>query len=129
MSKALSLDLRARVFRAVVEDGLSCREAVARFSVSPSSAIRWCSALRTRGTYAPRASGGDRLSHRTEQHAAAIDALLEARADIMLRELKAELAQRDVAVSVSALWRYFRRHQITHKKRPVTRPNRIAPTS
>ena len=127
MSKALSLDLRARVVQAI-DGGLSCRQAAERFDVSPSSAIRWHHAWRTRGSYAPRAAGGDRLSYKTEQHTGDIHAVLDAEADITLRELKAELSRRGISVSVAALWRYFRRHQITHKKRPATRPSRTGPT-
>lgn len=123
MSKALSLDLRARVVEAI-DGGLSRRQAAERFDVSASSAIRWYRAWRTSGSYAPRPLGGDRLSHKTEQHADAIHALLEAQADITLRELKAELSRRGVSISVAALWRYFRRHRITRKKRPVMRPSR-----
>ena len=40
MSKALSVDLRARAV-AAIEDGMSCRQAAIRFGVSAASAIRW----------------------------------------------------------------------------------------
>ena len=40
MAKALSIDLRERVLKAV-DGGLSCRQAAERFRVSASSAIRW----------------------------------------------------------------------------------------
>jgi transposase len=46
MSKALSVDLRDRVI-AAIEGGMSCRQTAARFGVSPASAIRWRSRLRT----------------------------------------------------------------------------------
>jgi transposase len=128
MSKALSLDLRSRVIRAI-DNGLSRRQAAERFGVSASSAVRWHREWRTNGSYAPKRAGGDRLSHRTERHAGAITALMESRPDITLRELKAELAGGGVTISVAALWRFFRRHRITHKKRPVTRPSRTGPTS
>lgn len=127
MSRALSLDLRARVVQAI-DGGLSCRQAAERFEVSPSSAIRWYHAWRTRGSYGPRAAGGDRLSHKTEQHAGDIHAVLDADADITLRELKAELSRRGISVSVAALWRYVRRHRITHKKRPAMLRSRTGPT-
>lgn len=128
MPKALSLDLRDRVVQAI-EGGSSCRQAAERFEVSPSTAIRWHQAWRTNGSVAPKAAGGDRLSHKTEQHAETIRALLEVEADITLRELNAELLRRGVSVSVAALWRFFRRHGITHKKRPATRRSRTGRTS
>jgi transposase len=128
MSNALSFDLRSRVV-AAIEGGLSCRQAAERFAISASSAIRWHRAFRERGSFAAGPQGGDRWSARTEAHAGAIDAILERQADITLRELKAELAASGRSVSVSALWRFFRRHAITHKKRPATPPSRIVPPS
>lgn len=127
MSKALSLDLRARVVQAI-DGGLSCRQAAERFDVSSSSAIRWHQAWRTRGSYAPKAAGGDCLSHKTEQNAGDIRAVLDGEADITLRELKVELSRRGISISVAALWRYFRRHRITRKKRLATRRSRTGPT-
>ena len=48
MSKALSVELRDRVI-AAIEGGMSCHQAVPRFGVSASSAIRWRSRVRTQG--------------------------------------------------------------------------------
>lgn len=128
MPKSLSLDLRHRVVQAV-EDGLSCRQAAERFNVSASSAVRWHRAWRASGSCAAKQQGGDRWSHRTEAHREAIFAILDDEADITLRELKAELAERGRSVSVAALGRFFRRHRMTHKKRPAMPPSRTAPTS
>ena len=41
MSKALSLGLRQRTMAAALEEGLSHREAAARFKVSAASFSRW----------------------------------------------------------------------------------------
>ena len=128
MPKPLSYDLRARVL-AAVDGGLSCRQAAERFGVSPSSAIRWQALRRAGGDARPKPSGGDRLSHRTEAHAALIQAALDEVGDIALTELKARLAEQGASTSVASLWRYFRRHKITRKKRPLTPKNRIVPTS
>ena len=65
MPKALSFDLRSRVL-AAIDEGLSCRQAAARFGVSASSAIRWQGMRRAGGDARPKPQGGDRLSHRTE---------------------------------------------------------------
>src|SRR3954467_1080471 len=127
MPKALSFDLRSRVL-AAVDAGLSCRQAAARFGVSASSAIRWQGMRRTGGDARPKPQGGDRLSRRTEAHAELIHAALAAVPDITLPELKARLAENGAQVSVSALWRFCRRHQITRKKRPRMPPSRIVPT-
>ena len=127
MPKALSFDLRTRVL-AAIDAGLSCRQAAARFGVSASSAIRWQGMRRAGGDARPKPQGGDRLSHRTEAHADLIHAALAEVPDITLPELKARLAQHGAQVSVSALWRFCRRHKITRKKRrrmPPSKTGRI----
>src|SRR5215211_1216774 len=128
MPKALSFDLRSRVL-AAIDEGLSCRQAAARFGVSASSAIRWQAQRRAGGDARPKPQGGDRLSHRTEAHAELIHAALAEVPDITLPELKARLAEQGAQVSVSALWRFCRRHQITRKKRRRMPPSRTGPTS
>src|SRR3954462_1649867 len=115
MPKALSFDLRSRVL-AAIDAGLSCRQAAARFGVSASSAIRWQGMRRAGGDARPKPQGGDRLSRRTEAHAELIHAALAEVPDITLPELKARLAEKGARVSVSALWRFCRRHKITRKK-------------
>ena len=116
MSRSLHYDLRCRVLKAI-DGGLSCREAASRFGVSASSAIRWAALLRIGGDGRAKPQGGDRLSRRTEAHAGLIAAALADVPDITLLELKARLAGEGAFVSVTALWRYFRRHGITRKKK------------
>ena len=127
MPKALSFDLRSRVL-AAIDAGLSCRQAAARFGVSASSAIRWQGMRRAGGDARPKPQGGDRLSRRTEAHAELIHAALDEVPDITLPELKARLAEKGAFVSVSALWRFCRRHQITRKKRRRMPPSKTGPT-
>ena len=125
MAKSLSFDLRSRVLAAIA-DGLSCRRAALRFGVSASSAIRW-QALRQAGADGrPKAQGGDRLSRRTDAHAGLIAMALAETPDITLPELKQRLAAQGASTSVTALWRYFRRHGITRKKRRPMQPSRTA---
>jgi transposase len=128
MPTALSFDLRSRVL-AAIDAGLWCRQAATRFGVSASSAIRWQGMRRAGGDARPKPQGGDRLSRRTEAHAELIHAALAEVPDITLPELKARLAEKAAQVSVSALWRFCRRHQITRKKRPRMPPSRTGPTS
>ncbi len=128
MPKPLSFDLRSRVL-AAVDGGLSCRQAAERFGVSPSSAIRWVALRRSGGDARPRPQGGDRLSHKTEAHAALIHAALAEVPDATLSELKEKLAGQGAPVSIAALWRFFRRHKITRKKRSRTLKSRTVPTS
>ena len=128
MPQPLSFDLRSRVL-AAVDAGLSCRRAAGRCGVSASSAIRWAALRRVGGDARPKPQGGDRLSHKTEAHADLIHAALDDIPDITLPELKTRLAGQGAQVSVTALWRFCRRHKLTRKKRPLTRPSRIAPIS
>lgn len=128
MGKPLSIDLRERVV-AAVDGGLSCHQAAGQFGVSVSSAIRWTRLRRRKGDVRPKPQGGDMRSARIEGHAALIFSLLEARRDLTLVELRAALAEQGITVAVSTLWRFFKRHRITLKKRPGMRPSRIVPTS
>ena len=128
MATSLSFDLRSRVLVAI-EDGLSCRKAASRFGVSASSAIRWQALRRSGGDGRPKPQGGDRLSHRTDAHAGLIAAALAEKPDITLPELKQHLVEQGAATSVTALWRYFRRHGITRKKRRPMPPSRTGRTS
>jgi transposase len=128
MSKALSLDLRERVI-AAIDGGLSCRAAAARFGVSAASAIRWRQLTRKQGDARPGPLGGDRRSGRIEKHADIILALLDAKSDITLAELRAALAERGVAVSGASIWRFFERRRITLKKSRRMPTSRAVPTS
>ena len=128
MARALSIDLRKRVVRAI-DQGASCRQAAARFGVSASSAIRWAALARRVGDPAPRRQGGDRRSGRIEAHAPVILGALERQPDITLADLRSELAERGIAVSVARLWRFFARRQITLKKSRGMRRSRTVPTS
>jgi transposase len=128
MARTLSVDLRERVVSAV-DSGLSRRKAAERFGVSISSAIRWTSLRRRTGDVRPKRQGGDKRSARIEAHAPVILDLVGAEGDITLAELRSRLAELGVPVAVSTLWRFFRRHRITLKKRPGTRPSRTVPTS
>ncbi len=128
MGRPLSNDLRERVVAAVAA-GQSRHKAAAQFGVCPSSAIRWVRLAEQTGEVKPRPRGGDMRSARIEAHAVLIFSLVEARRDMTLMELQAALAEQGVAAAVSTLWRFFDRHQITLKRRPGMRPNRIAPMS
>ena len=128
MSKALSVDLRERVVAAVAT-GASRRAAAARFGVSVSSAIRWCTLAREAGSVAPGPLGGDRRSGRIEAHGALIRGLVDRKSDITLKEIRAELAKVGVSAGIVTIWRFFQRHCLTRKKRRRTPPGRTGRTS
>lgn len=81
------------------------------------------------GTPAGKARGGDRRTAKIEDHAAFILEAIKQQPDPTLAELREMLADRGVTTSITTLWRFFARHGITRKKRPVTRASRIAPRS
>ena len=128
MAKSLSVDLRERVI-AVIDGGLSRRQAAARFGVSVSSAIRWHTLARRSGNATPKRQGGDRRSGRIEAQAAVILDAVAKRSDITLAELRELLAGRGVSVGIATLWRFFARRKITLKKSPGMRRSRIVPMS
>ncbi len=83
MAKALSVDLRHRVVAAVVE-GMSRRQAAARFGVSAASAVRWHQRFKASGTGAPSRQGGDRRSGRIEAYSEVILGLVTETPDMTL---------------------------------------------
>lgn len=127
MPSPLSVDLRRRVVAAVA-DGTSMQKVADRFGVSASSASRWCGRVNETGDVAPKPCGGDRHSHKTEAHADTILALDAEQPTLFLSELRATLSEGGIAVSRSALSRFFKRHKITRKKVRRTPPSRSART-
>jgi transposase len=126
----LSVDLRKRVVTAVREEGMSCRAAARRFKVSYASAIRWAQAMRERGSFAPLTMGGDTRSRRVEAHADYLLRLHRLEPDLTLAEICARLERaRGEKVSPSMIWRFFDRHDITHKKSRRTPASKTARTS
>lgn len=127
MARALSLDLRERVVEEIAK-GMSCRQAAVRFGVSASSAIRWAARIRSGGALAPMKQGGDRRSRRIEAEAAFILGAVAERSDITLAELQRKLKKRGTSAGIGTLWRFFRRHKITLKKRLRMPPSRAERT-
>jgi transposase len=128
MATALSNDLRKRVL-AAVDGGMSCRQAAQRFGVSAASAIRWNDRRRREGNFGPKALGGDRRSGRIEAHGELIVSLVDETPDMTLGEIQARLAEQDIVVAISTLWRFFKRRGMTRKKRPRMPPSRTGPMS
>ena len=128
MSKALSVDLRARAVEAV-RSGATHREAADRFGVSAASVSRWQILEREQGDVRPKPLGGDRKSHRIDAHEDAIMKALGPEADRTIEEMRLVLRAQGLVFSFGSLQRFFKRHRITRKKRPLTRRNRTAPTS
>lgn len=100
MPAPYSHDLRLRVMDAV-HAGMTYEEAIRRYQVSNSTIPRWVRRLRERQLRGP-ANGGKKPLVLAEQR----DWLLQrfaAKPDLTLRGLLAELRERDIAMSYSAL--------------------------
>lgn len=127
MGKALSGDLRWRVVKAS-DEGMSARQAAARFGVGVSSAIRWIARAKI-GELMPRRQGRRRASS-LDVHEAFIVGMIEERKDITLNEMVAQLeTERLVKISRSALSAWLGRHGWTFKKSPRMHWSRTVPTS
>ena len=117
MPKPCSLDLRIRLLDAVIA-GASRREAADCFDVSASSAVKWLQRWEETGSIAARPTGGS-ISP-LEEHADWLLALISQQSDLTLDEIAA-MRKRRIAGSRSAVWRFFRRHNISFKKNSVRR--------
>jgi transposase len=112
---AYSEDLRIRLIRSV-EQGRSARSQAQIFEVSASTAVKWLQAFRSEGRAMAKPRGGGRTSP-LDAEADWLKARIKEKADITLSELCAELAERGVATSKSAVSRFFDRFGITFKKK------------
>lgn len=124
MARPYSMDLRERVVAVVVQEGMSCHAAAARFGVAVSSAIKWVRRVRETGSAAPGRMGGRKPGVLVGAHR---DWLLERTAtDFTLRGLVAELAERGVRVDYVQVWRFVHAEGLSFKKNRAAR--RTAPT-
>jgi putative transposase len=115
MPAPISLDLRRRIVQAV-EDGSSIRAAARRFAVSRSAAIKLMQRVRATGSAAPDRYGGYRRPV-LAPHEADLRRLVEARPDITLAEIQAELqCRRGVVTALSTIHYALRRIGLRHKK-------------
>jgi putative transposase len=116
MAKPYSFDLRRRVVDAVEREGLSRRQAAARFGVAVSTVIEWVDRFRETGSLSPGPMGGHRPKKILGAHR---DWLLQRcrGGDFTLRGLVAELAQRGLQVGYRPVWMFVHAEKLSHKKR------------
>jgi transposase len=115
MARAYSQDLRIRVVR-YVESGVSARSAAKVFGVSESSAIKWMQRWRLQKSVAPNPVRGHRR-RLLEGHADWLLQVIEAKTDLTLEEIRAQLKKRGVGVSLWTVWSFYERHDISFKKK------------
>jgi transposase len=117
VGKPRSEDLRVRAIEAVLEDGLSRREAARRFKVGDASVIRWVAAYEADSRTRPLRVGRKKASKLD----ACRDWLLELRRrenDLTLEAIADRLLEtRGVATDKSRLSRFFKAEGISFKKK------------
>jgi transposase len=115
MARAYGVDLRERVLGAA-EEGVSVRQAAARFEVGVSTAIVWVRRLRDSGERKARKQGKPRGS-KLDIYEAFLLELVKVEPDITLEEMRdALLRDHSFAASVPTIWRFFESRGITFKK-------------
>src|SRR5262249_48140152 len=116
--KAYSGEMRERVI-AEVESGASRREAAEKFAVSASTAVIWGPCFRQTGRGAAKPRGGS-ISP-LEKRADFLLGVIEKQPDLTLDEVVLAMRNHKIAGSRTAVWRFFKRHKITFKKKPAQR--------
>ncbi len=113
MPKAYSADIRMRVI-ARVEGGASRREAAEQLDISPSAAVKWVKCFHETGNCAAKPRGGS--TSPLEVHAPWLLTLIEEQPDLTLDEVVSAMHKHGIAGSRTALWSFFKRHNISFKK-------------
>ena len=116
MGRPYSMDLRDRVVSAVREEGLSRRQAAARFGVAESTAVHWLKRVETTGSVAPGKIGGHRPKKIVGAHRDWLLGRCRDR-DFTLRGLVAELGERGLKIDYRPVWEFVHAEQLSHKKR------------
>lgn len=129
MSKPYSMDLRERVVKAVRQEGLSRRQAAARFGIGVSTAINWADRFEQTGSVAPGQMGGHKPKALREAHADWLRQRCRGKA-FTLRGLVTELAEkRGLLVDYRSVWQFVHDEKLSHKKTHRSPPSRIGPPS
>jgi putative transposase len=121
------MDLRERVVRAVEIEGLTCREAAARFDVAPSTVGNWVRRLRTTGDLLPGQMGGHRPAKIAGAYRIWLVERCHARA-FTVRGLVKELGHRGLDINYRSVWEFIHAEHLTYKKRRWSPANASAPT-
>ncbi len=115
MARAYGVDLRERVLD-IAEEGVSVRQAAARFEVGISTAIVWVRRFQESGERKARKQGKPRGSKLGIHEAFLLD-LVKAQPDITLEEMQEALfRERGFKASIATIWRFSGSRKITFKK-------------
>jgi transposase len=116
MGRPYSMDLRERVVEAVEEEGLSRRQAAARFGISYSVAIAWLKRFHKTGSVEPDQIGGYKPKKISGLHRHWLIERCRSM-DFTLRRLVAELAERGLKADYRSVWEFVHAENLSHKKR------------
>lgn len=114
MPAPYSPDLRLRVMDAV-RNGMPYEVVVRRFRVSNSTILRWVRRLREKGNYAALPIGGKKPFVLADERHWLLERF-EAKPDLTLREVLAELRDRGIEVSYFAVWHIVHDAELRFKK-------------
>ena len=128
MGRPYSMDLRERAVRAVEVDGLSRREAAARFGLGMSTVINWVRRFRATGGVRPGQMGGHKARKIAGAHRAWLIGRCHERA-FTLRGLVVELGERGLAVDYRSVWEFVHAEKLSYKKRRWSPASGTAPMS
>jgi len=117
MAKPYSKDLRERVVKAV-EAGQTQSSVAAMFKIGIATVQRYRARWRRTESVAPDKFGGH-LKSKLHGHKDTVKALIKAKPDATLTELKALLAERKITTSVTGLHEFLKAEKITYKKNAV----------
>ena len=112
-------DLRRRAVAAVLERGMSFREAALKFEVGVGSVYRWVQRYRQRGNV--RADPRRRPPSRIEQERERVFRLLKQRPKLTIPALQRALAAEGVTVSAATVQRFLERHGLQRTERLARR--------
>jgi len=117
MTRPYSDDLRQRAV-ASFRSGQSSRHVAKTFGISVSAVIKWAKRERETGSVSPGKMGGHRPFILEGERAWLLDRI-NSDADVTLRGLQAELAERGVVASYGAIWNFMHRQGLSHKKNRI----------
>jgi transposase len=117
MGRCYSIDLRERAV-AAFRDGESCRSVAERFSIAPSTVVKWADLESRTGSLEPGKVGGHR-PFLLEAHCDWVVARLKQTSHLTLHKLADELAARGVRVSHDTVWRFLRAKGLSFKKNAI----------
>ena len=100
-----------------VKSGASRREAAELYGISPSVVVIWMQRWAQTGSIEAKPSGGS--TSPLDEYAEFLLGLTVEQPDMTLDEIVAAMSKAGIAGSRTAVWRFYERHDISFKKKPV----------